>query len=164
MKLYELTKAYAQLETMLEDPETDNQHLEAYLDECGDALREKATNIAFLIQNYEATAEAIENAEKRMAERRKAIENRVKSIKQYVLRNMQANGITKIECPEFVIGIRNNPPSVVIDDEDAIPMAYLRQPEPPAPKPDKKAILADIKQGVVIDGCHVEQTQSLVIR
>lgn len=162
-KLYELTTAYNQLEQMLDDPSAEDGQIAAYLDECGGALREKVTNIAMLIGNIESTAEAMEKAEKRIAERRKSIENRAKSIRHYVLRNMLAANITKIECELFKISVRTNPPAVIIDDEAAIPIAYLRQPEPPAPKPDKKAILADIKQGVVIDGVRVEQGHSLII-
>lgn len=161
--LYQLTTAYAQLAEMVDNPEADDQQIAAWLEECQGELRDKATNIVMLVQNLEATADAIDNAEKRMADRRKVIENRAKSIKAYVLRAMQAANITKIECPEFRISVRNNPPRVVIDDENAIPIAYLRQPEPPPPAPDKKAILADIKQGVIVDGAHIEIGQSLAI-
>lgn len=163
MKLYELTSAYTRLEAMLEE-DTDDTSIATYLDACEGALREKATNIAFLVQNLETTSEAIAAAEKRMAERRKAIDNRVKRIKDYVLRSMLAAGISKIECEYFRIGIRNNPSKVVIEDPAAVPIQYLRQPPIPAPEPDKKAMLADIKQGVVIDGVRVEQGQSLVIQ
>lgn len=162
-KLHEITGAMIQFESMLDDPEIDEARMLEAIDVMDMALKEKATGIVMVVQNLEATATAMKDAEQRMADRRRVIENRVKSIKTYVLLNMQAAGINKIECPEFKISVRNNPPKIVITDEAAIPLAYLRQPEPPAPMPDKKAILADIKQGVVIDGCHMEIGQSLVI-
>lgn len=162
MKLYELTKAYSELENLLED--TDDVKIVSYLEECEGALQEKATNIAMVIQNLEATANAISEAEKNMANRRKFIENRIQSIKDYVLSNMQAAEIQKIECAYFKISRKKNPPKVVIDDESLIPIAYLRQPEPPPPSPDKKAILADIKEGVIVEGAHIEQTEWLEIR
>ncbi len=163
MKLYEITGAYAQIEQMLDNPDIGEADLLQAIDEVDGALKEKAQNIAMAVRNLETTAEAIKEAETHMAERRKSIENKVKSIKDYVLRCMTAAGVTKIECEYFRMAIRNNPQKVVIDDENAIPLAYLRQPEPPPPAPDKKAMLADMKQGVVIDGAHMEQTQSLVI-
>lgn len=162
--LYQLTAAYAELETLLENPEADEQKVTAWLDECGGALRDKATDIAKFIRNLEATADAIEAAEKDMAARRKVIENRVKSIKTYVLRNMQAADISKIECEWFKISRQKNPPSIVIDDENAIDIRYWRQPEPPPPSIDKRALLDDIKNGVVVDGAHAEQSERLVIK
>ena len=164
MKLHEITGALIQLENMVDNPDIDADRLAEAFDEAGGELQLKASNIALLVQNLEATAEAIKAAEARMTERRKAIENRASSIKAYVLRCMQAAAITKIECPEFRISVKNNPGRIVIDDENAIPIAYLRQPEPPPPAPDKKAIMDDIKQGVIIDGCHLEQSQRLEIK
>lgn len=162
--LHQLTAAYSQLAVLVDDPDQDTQKIETYLNECEGELREKATNIGKFIQNLEATTDAIKAAEARMAERRKAIENRIKNVKHYILKNMQNSGILKIEAPEFIIAIRNSPASVIIDDELAIPIQYLRQPEPPEPSPDKKATLADINEGVVVPGCHVEKGQYLVIK
>ncbi|WP_050009335.1 siphovirus Gp157 family protein [Candidatus Glomeribacter gigasporarum] len=45
-----------------------------------------------------------------MAKRRKAIENRVTRIKQYLFDNMRHAGRQKVECPYFNIAIRNHPP------------------------------------------------------
>ncbi len=162
--LYELTAAYSDLQNRLDDPDADEQQLTLWLDECSGALQEKCTDIAKVIGNLEATATAIADAEIRMNARRKAIENRIKSIKAYVLRNMQAADIHKIECPEFKISRQKNPASVIIDDEAAIAISYWRQPETPPPSIDKRAILDDIKNGVIVAGAHSEQTERLVIK
>lgn len=161
--LYEITGAYKQLENML-DGDIDEAEFLAAIDTIDGALKEKATNIAMFVRNIEAAAAAIKDAEGMMATRRKALENKAKSVKAYVLRNMIDAGITKIECPLFTLSVRNNPLSIVIDDEQKIPANYMRRPEPPPPAPDKKKMLEDIKQGVIIDGVHTEQGKSLVIR
>jgi len=161
--LYQITDAYKQLEAML-DQEVDEAEFFAAIDTIDGALKEKATDIAKFIKNLEVTAEAIENAEKQMSSRRKAIENRVKSIKEYLMRNMQSADILKIECPYFKISRQKNPPLVVIDNPDEINIRYLRQPEPPPPAIDKRAILDDIKNGVIVDGAHMEQNERLVIK
>ena len=44
-----------------------------------------------------------------------------KGIRDYLLNNMQACGISKIESPWFVLSVKQNPPAVVIDDEASIP-------------------------------------------
>ncbi|MDE2099146.1 MAG: siphovirus Gp157 family protein [Patescibacteria group bacterium] len=164
MKLYEITGAYRQIESLMDDPEIPADQMLEAIDKVDGELKSKATNIAMLVGNLEATAQAIKEAESRMAERRKAIENRVESIRSYVLRNMQAAGIQVIECDLFRISLRNNPPSCVIDDESKIPIEYLRQPKIPDPAPDKKKMLEDMKAGVIIDGAHMEQKQSLIIK
>lgn len=163
-RLYELTAAYRDLQERLDAPDADDAQLAVWLEACEGALQEKATNIAMLVRNLESTAEAISAAEKRMAERRKALEGRADRIRAWVLGQMVTSGIRKIECPLFTLAVRANPPSVVIHDENDVPIQYWRQPEPPPPKPDRKLILADIKQGCVIEGCSVEQTQRLDIR
>lgn len=162
--LYELASAYAALEKLADDPETQDEQIEQWLVECGDALNEKAINIGMFIENLNATVEAIKEAEERMAARRKAIENRVSAIKKYLLAGMQTADITKIECPYFKILRQKNPPSVVIDDEKEIDMQYWRQAEPPPPSIDKRAILADMKEGVIVDGAHLEQGERIVIK
>jgi hypothetical protein len=163
-KLYELTAAYSELEKLADNAESNDEEIAKWLDECEGALKEKATDIAKFIKNLDATADAIADAESQMAARRKAIENRVKSIKQYLLRNMQSAGIQKIECPFFKIARQNNPASVVIDEEGRIPITYWRQPEPPPPSIDKNALKDDLKNGVVVDGAHLEQSERLVIK
>ena len=167
MKLHEITSAYAQLEQIIDDPEADENQIALWLSECQVALKDKATNVVMLVENLEATACAIKAAEERMADRRNRMEKRAEAIKSYVLQAMQKAGIFDIECDLFKITRRKNPQSVIIDDESKVPLQYLRQPEPPPvpdPKPDKKLILDHIKKGVIIDGCHAEQTERLVIK
>ena len=162
--LYQLTAAYKQLEQLTDGDVSEEEFFQA-VDLIDGELRDKAQHIGMFVGNLEAAAKAIKEAEEKMATRRKAIENRVKSIKAYILRNMQSADIHKIECAGyFVIARQKNPPSVVVDDEKQIPIAYWRQPETPPPAPDKKAILDDMKQGVIVDGCHMEQGERLVIK
>lgn len=163
-RLFELTAAYHQLEVLAENPETQDEQIATWLDECQGALQDKCTDIAKFIENMDSMANAIENAEKNMAARRKAIENRIKSIKKYLLSSMQSAEIFKIECPEFKISRQKNPPSVVIDDESVVSIEYWRQPETPPPALDKKMIADHIKNGVCVDGAHLEYTERVVIK
>lgn len=162
-KLYELTAAYNHITALIDDDATANDELLVYFNEIEGELQDKATNIAKLIENLEATAENIKAAEGRMAGRRKALENRADSIRKYLLTNMVNSNIFKIECDYFKIAVRDNPPAVIVDDESAVPSEYFRTPEPPKPTIDKKKILADIKEGVVISGVHLEQSKRLSI-
>jgi hypothetical protein len=60
----------------------------------------------------------------------------------------------------FSFNIGKNPSSVNIDDENIIPDQYIVYTKSVA----KKAILDDIKQGVIIPGVSLKQTESLRIR
>jgi hypothetical protein len=69
-------------------------------------------------------AEAIKSAEERMAQRRRALEGRVKWIKDYLKGNMDHCGIQRIDSTWFVLAVQKNPPSVDVYDEAAFPEAY----------------------------------------
>ncbi len=159
MKLYELSSAYRQLESALDDETADTEFLTFIAQVEGD-LKEKAINIAKLVRNLDADAKAIKEASKAMTDRAKTAESRASRLRQYLLDNMKLANIHSIECEYFVLKVRDNPESVIIDDSSLLPAEYFRQPPP---EPDKRAILADMKQGVVIDGAHIERGQRLEI-
>lgn len=160
MKLYELSSAYRPLVDALDDETADADFLDLVAQVEGE-LKEKAINIGKLVRNLDADAKAIKEAAKAMTDRAKAAENRAGRLRQYLLHNMKLANIHSIECDYFVMKVRDNPESVVIDDASKLPAEYLRQPPP---EPDKRAILADIKQGVVIEGARVERGQRLEIK
>lgn len=162
--LYVLAGEYLAAATKLADTDLDEQTIADTLEGLAGDLEVKATNVAMFVRNLDASAEAIKGAEAAMAARRKAIENRAERIRSYLKENMERTGITKIECPYFKLSIRNNPPSVVVDSENLIPAAFMRQPEPPPPSPDKAAIKAAIQSGHEVPGCHLQAGTSLVIK
>ena len=83
--LYELAHDYRNAADKLADLDLDPQTIEDTLESLSGDLEVKATNTAMLIRNLEASAAAIGDAEAQMAARRKALENRAKRIKDYVL-------------------------------------------------------------------------------
>lgn len=93
------------------------------------------------------------------------IETRVASKKGAILAAMEHAGKQKIELPIATFSVRNNPASVVIIDETRIPPAFIVQPDPPAPRPDKRAILAALKEGKDVAGCELSNgSTSLQVR
>jgi len=164
MNLYELTGERLALQNKLEsmnfDEETINDTLEANSTE----LEAKIEGYGWIIRNMESFTDAMKAEEVRMAERRKAHEKSVTNIKAWLLQNMQLCGITKIECPAFAITVKNNPPSVVIDDEALIPESYKKLPEPPPLVANKTMIGTALKSGLDVPGCHLEQKQRVEIK
>ena len=157
LPLYQLTHQLRELNELADSDDFPVETLRDTLDAVEGEIEVKARNI-------EATAHMIREAAKAMLTRAERLEKRSESIKAYLLYNCQASGISRIECPEFVISVRKNPPSVVIDDEAAIPPEYIVQPPAPPPRPDREAIKRAIKAGTDVPGCHLLQTERIEVR
>jgi hypothetical protein len=130
-------------------------------------VQAKAQSVARFIANQEAMAEAIDNAAASMTIRAKRLRARTAYLKQYLLTNMQAAEISKIESPELVVSLKKNPPSVVVFDEALVPAEFKRTPPPappPVPVPDKTAIKEALKAGTDVPGCRLEQGMRVEIK
>ena len=161
MKLYELTESYLNLQELLENPEVPQDLITSALEQVGEELEVKAENIAKLIKTLEVDIAGFKEEEKRLSDRRKSLENRVKNLKEYLDWAMKATGKTKFKGKLFSFNIQKNAPGVSILDEKLIPKEYLIEQ---APVIDKKAILNDLKNGEDIPGVEIKQTESLRIR
>ncbi|KQB92140.1 hypothetical protein GEPA3_2920 [Geobacillus sp. PA-3] len=158
MKLYELAANYAELLNMAEEMES--EALVDTLEAIRDEIELKAENIAKLIRNLEADAKAIREEEKRLNEKRTAIENKVKRLKSYLVEQLEHAGIQKIKRPTITVYIQDNPPSVNVVDMSVIPAEFLKQKV----EVDKKSILERIKSGEQIPGVELKQEKGVRIR
>lgn len=164
LSLYQLAAEYRSDLERLAELDLPDDVVADTLESLGGELEVKAQNVVAFLRNLETTAASIKDAEKAMAERRKAIEGRAARLKSYVLESMQDNGIQKIECPYFTISIAKNPPAVDIFDDKQIPADYLTDPPPPPPQIDKKLIAQAIKDGFEVPGARLTQGVRLAIR
>ena len=73
---------------------------------------------------------------------------------------MEQTGIDRVEGKLIKVAIQNNPQSVRVENEEALKEYFIEQ----APKLDKKALLADLKNGVEVYGAELQQTRSIRIR
>lgn len=162
--LYELAAEYRAAAEQLADLDLPPEVVADTLEGMAGDLQTKAQNVAMFVLSLDSTAAAIKQAEADMAARRKAIENRAERVRDYLLTAMQACDIQKIECPWFKLAVRQNPASVVIVEQSLIPAEFMRQPEPPLPAPDKKAIKDAIEAGQDVSGCRLERSVRLEIK
>jgi len=162
--LYTLANEYVEAADALQNLDLDSQTISDTLEGLSGDLETKCSNVAFVIRNMESLAEQIKQAEQQMAARRKAIENRAGHVREYLKFNMERTGISKIDSPYFRISLRQNPVSVVVDNEGSIPCEFFRYPEAPPPSVDKKAIKAAIEAGEEVNGAHLERGTSLIIK
>lgn len=164
LSLYVLASEYRSAADQLADLDLPEEVVRDTLESISGDLEAKSVNVASFVRNLEASAEQIKEAEAAMAARRKAIEKRAANVRQYLLDNMLAAGITKIECPYFKLAVRDNPPSVVINEPSLIPDAYLTDPPPPPRAPDKALIKKAIQDGFDVPGAHLARGKRLEIK
>lgn len=164
LSLYDLSANYLQALDFLTDPALDLpiEAVNDTLDALSGELEDKAINVAKFLRNMETMAEAIKNAETDMAKRRKALESRVKWLKDYLKGNMEHTGISKIECPYFKLSIQNNPSAVNILNEDVIPEQFKEAVI--TWKIDKTAIKDTLKKGEAVPGAELVNGTRLVIK
>lgn len=164
MNLYEITQEYREIESMLIDLELDDVTLADTLEGARYPLEQKAVSVAMIVRNLESHAAAIKSARDEMAKREKAAENRAKWLRDYLLNNMQAASISKIESPYFTLSIAKNPEAVIVDCDTLIPADYFKQPETPPPVLDKALVKKAIKDWFTVPGCHLESGVRLDIK
>lgn len=162
--LYELVRYQHELEALADSGEVPAEQIADTLEALDGDIQDKAIQVAAFTRNLEASATAIRDAGKAMLARADRIEKRAESVRAYLLFQMQATGITKVECPWFTLAVRKNPPAVAIDDEAAIPPEFVVQPPPPAPRPDRDAIKRALKAGADVPGCRLTQTERLEVK
>jgi uncharacterized protein YlxW (UPF0749 family) len=126
-----------------------------------EAIEDKAENVAKLIKCLDSDCKAIKEEEQRLADRRKALENKISSIKEYLQNQMEVAGLNKVKRPTITISIQANPPSVEVMDESLIPSTYM-VPQPS--KIDKRAILTALKEGEFIPGASIKQSMGVRIK
>lgn len=158
MRIYELNNAWQEIIHRME--EGDELDLTDTLESIEEALEVKLENTAKVARTIEAEAAAIKTEEERLKKRRNAMENNVSRLKHYIFESMQITGKERLKGVHVSLRLQNNPPSVNMLDDKAIPAHYLiEQPS----TVDKKAVLADLKNGIAVEGAELKQDKSLRI-
>ena len=161
MTLYEINEAILNCFSEEIDPETGEIITEVLdedrLDELKMAKAEKIENVACWIKNLTADAEALKNEEAKLAKRRKSMESKVESLKNYLQWACDGEKYNGIRA---AVSFRSSQ-SVAIDDLDKIPDEYIRTTVTREPN---KAILRKVLAMEEIPGAHLEEKLSTVIK
>lgn len=155
IKLYEISQAYQML---LEMEELE----EGYLEGLQEQAEEKLSNIGVVYKTLSAEAEAIKSEEKKLAERRKAIENKAERLKQYALDNMKTLGLDKIKSPVCELSLAKNPPKLVITNQELIESRF--KTEKIVIDVDNALIKEELKNGVLFEWAELVQEKSVRIK
>ena len=167
MKLYEISKLYKSFIDMVENDEIPQDALADTLESITAEIEDKADNIACMIKNLTADAEAIKAEEQNLAKRRKSKESRIEWLKSYLTDNLVANGLDEIETARNKITFRASE-SVMIDNETDFIEWAMHNNEAllsyKTPTVNKTAIKKAIADGAKLDGVRIESRENIQIK
>ena len=125
-------------------------------------LEEKSEQLELILKELEAKEEKCKEIADFYTKKAKYANEKKKMLKELILEAMQKLGTKKIETTTGTFTIRNNTPSLIIEDENLIPQKFITHIS--SIKIEKNEIKKEIKNGVEIPGVHLETTQSLLIK
>lgn len=163
-KLYELTEAYMELLSRIEDCNTpdEEEEIAAQIDSISDDIARKAEAFARLVRILECSLAGYKTEIKRLERLEKITENTIARLKGHILFSMGIAGATELHTTIGKWKVVKNPPSVTIMDETKIPEEFtLPQPA----KISKAMIMAHWKEtGEIPDGCDIIQSEGVRFR
>lgn len=125
-------------------------------------LEEKSEQLELILKELEAKEEKCKEIADFYARKAKYANEKKKILKELILGAMQKLDTKKIETVTGTFTIRNNTPSLIIDDENLIPQKFTTFVQ--TKKIEKNEIKNEIKKGIKIPGVHLESTQSLLVK
>ena len=131
------------------------------LDELEAQFDEKADNVACYIKDLQALSDGIKAEKEALDERKKSIDTRILSLKEYLANGLKLREMSKFETARNKITFRNSK-SVEVLNEDIIPQTYFNKQV--VRKLDKKTILKELKEGKQIDGCKLLEKSNLQLK
>lgn len=160
MTLFEMSAAARELLALLEAGEIDEQTVLDTMESIG--ANEKLESYVYVQKNLEAEIDAFKAEIERMTARKKSLEAQVERLKNAQIAFMQASGQKSANAGTFKLTMRENK-SVEITDEAAIPAEYITV-IPSSTRPDKKAMLAALKEGKEISGASLKTGWSVIVK
>jgi len=159
--LYELAGQYRALAELADDPDMPAQALADSLEGLEGAIEVKAEALLQVVAGLDGDTSAIDAEIKRLQDRKRVIANRAQRLRDYLKENMEATGISKIECPLFAITLTKPRPLAVICDASLIPDQYMKITRTPV----KADILKALKAGEDVPGCVLgESAPGLLVK
>lgn len=160
MKLYEMSNAAKQLYELLESGDIDEQILLDTMESIGASA--KLEDYVYVTKTFEAEITMYDAEIKRLTENKRILQNRIEYMKQKMIEFMHATGQKTANAGTFKLAMRENK-SCEIENIDLIPLEYMRE-IPAKLEPDKKAMLAALKNGEKISGASLKTSYSVTAK
>ncbi|MEX2964702.1 siphovirus Gp157 family protein [Microbulbifer sp. TYP-18] len=156
MNLYQIAEEHRQALDLLNSMEDlDQQIIEDSMSALNDQLENKVINCAKYLKGIEAEANAIKEAERGMAVRRRALENRAASFKEYIRSAMVRCELMAVKDAELPVKLTKPQKIVVIDEESSLSDEFVKVER----KPIKTEIKKALQSGQLVAGAHLEEGQ-----
>jgi hypothetical protein len=160
--LYEMSQGFNNIFDLVMDETMDLSELEGALQSIEADVSIKVSNGIGLIRSLESYSAGMKVEEERLSKNRRAIDNRVKSIKSWYQQNLEQMGKSKIVTERGTMAVQNNPPALQVDEVKLPDLYYDIVPQ--HLEVNKDRIKADLKAGKTIPGAYFTQGKSLRIR
>ena len=127
----------------------------------------KLEGVALLVKDLKAEADAVKAEADKLTARKKALENKIDGLKNWLL---FALGGEKLKTPRCNVYMMHNTKVNVIDEQSTVNWIQTHCKEPEAflrftlPEIRKDAVKAELKAGKEIPGVTLEETESVVIK
>lgn len=164
MTLYELTGAFLELQSMMEDPDADEQMILDTMESLDYDIEDKANGYAKVIQNLKGAVTAIKAEKERLRNRQVVLENNIKRLTANLQNAMDATGKRKFKTDLFTFSIQQNGgklPVILDVEEDKLPKTLMRVRY----EPDMEKIRERLDSGKACRWAHYgDRGESLRIR
>jgi uncharacterized protein YqgV (UPF0045/DUF77 family) len=158
LTLYDITAEQRALDAMVTMDEGEwTDETEALFQDLVSKMVEKADNFGRYVRTRESIVAAIKDEEKRLADRRKAIENHVDRLKSYAVMCMRLMQRDKIEGTTFTLAVQKNNVTAIIEAEAEELLEAFQKYHPATFSVDRAAVLAALKAGVEVPGCALAE-------
>lgn len=157
--LFQLNDQY---QALSQRDDLDPQVLVDTLDAINDDRKTKLDNLASWADQLKSEIDFIDEKQKTWRDEKAYRMNKLNWIKQYMTDALDDAGIKKLNTDNHMLSVRNFKASTVIDDEDKLPSEYKEIES--VVKPNKKEIYQALKNGLTVDGAHLQPNRSTVIK
>lgn len=145
-----------------ENNELDEKTINDTKESVGLLLKEKSNQLELILKDLESKEEKCKEIADFYAKKAKQANKKRKALKELIITTMKGLGTKRLETETGTFTIKNNNPSLVIDDKSLIPEKFITMVQ--SDKIEKEEIKKAIKSGEEIAGVHLETSQSLLIR
>lgn len=166
MKTNEIIKNIAYINAKRDAGEIDEDIWRDTMESLDGELEDKLDAMEYVMEDYENDLAVIKREEERLkkaTENKKAVENRIKSLKGFMAYFLDQAGKKKVTTDSHIYSIRNFKASVEINDDD-LPDEYIVEHTKVERNPDKNRLYKELKAGAEIPGAWLKPNRKAVIK
>ena len=158
--LYMISQNYREILQMALDEgnEADEELREALVNIRGE-LQEKVDNICYVIRALGEEEESLRAEAARLTEKAVARGNKAIRLKEYLMSNLNAAGVTKVRAPHFTASVVQGRETAAIESEEQIPREYWKIETTLR----KRDLIDALKRGEEIPGAQLTRGEPYIL-